>query len=124
MRIKMRQKFFCHSNVKHPSAQPVPKAVHRSGCRDKHNWPQPLTLQCGCYKDIVMPSPNHCDLLRHVRVNKLPKVVTRQHRGRELNSQPASCKSNALATRLPNLCKPAPENYVNHSGFYSSPDMT
>jgi len=26
-------------------AQPVPKAVHRSGCRDKHNWPRPLTPQ-------------------------------------------------------------------------------
>jgi len=31
----------------------------------------------------------------------LPKVVTRQRRGWELNSQPAGCKSNALATRLP-----------------------
>ena len=30
----------------------------------------------------------------------MPKVVTRQ-RGWELNSQPAGCKSNALATRLP-----------------------
>jgi len=48
-----------------------------------------------------MPSLNHCDLLRHVGVNNLPKVVTRQRRGRELNSQPASCESNALATRLP-----------------------
>jgi len=47
-----------------------------------------------------MPSLNHCDLLRHVGVNNLPKVVTRQRRGRELNSQPASCKSDALATRL------------------------
>jgi len=35
-----------------------------------------------------MPSLNHCDLLRHVGVNNLPKVVTRQRRGRELNSQP------------------------------------
>jgi len=31
----------------------------------------------------------------------LPKVVTRQRSGWELNSQPAGCKSNALATRLP-----------------------
>ena len=76
-------------------AQPVPKTVHRSGCHDKHNWPQPLTPQS------VMPSLNHCDLLRHMGVNNLPKVATRQRRGRELNSQPASCKSNALATRLP-----------------------
>jgi len=72
----------------------VPKAVHRSGCRDKHNWPRPLTPQS------IMPSLNHCDLPRHVGVNNLPKVVTRQRRGRELNSQSASCKSNALATRL------------------------
>ena len=43
-----------------------------------------------------MPSLNHCVLLRHVGVNNLPKVVTRQRRGRE--SQPASCKSDALAT--------------------------
>ena len=76
-------------------AQYVPKAVHRSGCRHKHNWPRPLTPQS------IMPSLNHCDLLRHVGVNNLPKVVTRQCRGQELNSQPASCKSNALATRLP-----------------------
>ena len=76
-------------------AQPVPKAVHRSGCRDRHNWPRPRTPQS------IMPSLNHCDLLRHMGVNNLPKVVTRQRRGRELNSPPASCKSNALATRLP-----------------------
>jgi len=69
----------------------VPKAVHRSGCRDKHNWPRPLTPQS------IMPSLNHCDLPRHVGVNNLPKVVTRQRRGRELNSQPASFKPNALA---------------------------
>jgi len=75
-------------------AQPVPKAVHRSGCRDKHNWPQPLTPQS------IMPSLNHCDLLKHVGVNNLPKVVTRQRQDQELNSQPSSCKSNALATRL------------------------
>jgi len=35
----------------------MPKAVHRSGCRDKYNWLQPLTRQS------VMPSLNHCDLL-------------------------------------------------------------
>jgi len=77
-------------------AQPVPKAVHHSGCRDKHNWLRPLTPQ------LIMPSLNHCDLLpQQVGVNNLPKVVTRQRHGWELNSQPASCKSNALATRLP-----------------------
>jgi len=75
--------------------QPVPKAVHHSGCRDKHNRPLPLTPQS------IMPSLNHCDLLRHVCVNSLPKVVIRQRRGREVNSQPLSCESNALATRLP-----------------------
>ena len=75
-------------------AQPVPKAVHRSGCRDKHNWPRPITPQS------VMPSLNHCNLLRHVGVNNLPKVVTRQRRDRELNSQRAGCKCSALATRL------------------------
>jgi len=58
-------------------AKPVPKAVHS-----------------------IMPSLNHYDLLRHVGVNNLPKVVTRQRRGRELNLQPASCKSNALATSI------------------------
>jgi len=34
-------------------------------------------------------------------VNDLPKVVTRQRCGQKLNSQPSSCKSNALTTRLP-----------------------
>jgi len=52
-------------------AQPVPKAVHCSGCRDKHNWQRPLTPQS------IMPLLNHCDLLRHVGVNNLPKVITR-----------------------------------------------
>ena len=76
-------------------AQPVPNAVHHSGCRDKHNWPRPLTPQS------IMSSLNHCDLLRRVGVYNLPKVVTRQRCGRELNSQPSSCKSNAITTRLP-----------------------
>ena len=58
-------------------AQLMPKAVHRSGCRDKHNWPLPLTPQS------IIPSLNHCDLLRHVGVNNLPKVVTRQRRSRD-----------------------------------------
>jgi len=58
----------------------MPKAVHRSGCRDKHNWPRHLTPQS------IMPSLNRCDLPRHVGVNNLHKVVTRQRRGRELNS--------------------------------------
>jgi len=47
----------------------VAKAVHRSGSRDKHNWPQPLTPQS------IMSSLNHCDLLRHVGVNNLPKGI-------------------------------------------------
>jgi len=34
-------------------------------------------------------------------VNNLPKVVTRQRRGRESNLQPLSRKSNALTTGLP-----------------------
>jgi len=78
-------------------AQPMPKAIHHSGCRDKHNCPQPLTLQS------LMPLLNHCYLQRHMGGNNLPKVVTRQHHGWELNSQPSSCKSNALTTRLPSL---------------------
>ena len=62
-------------------AQPVPKAVHRSGCRDKHNCPWSLTPQS------IMPTPNHCYLARHVGVNNLPN---RQCHGRKLNS--AKCK--------------------------------
>jgi len=75
----------------------VPKAIYRSGCRGKHNCPLPLIPQS------VMPPRNHCDLQRHVGVNNLPKVLTLtpQRRGRELHSQPSSCKSNALTTRLP-----------------------
>ena len=90
-------------------AQPVPKAVHRSGCRDKHNWPRPLTRQS------IMPSLSHCDLLWQVGVNNLPKVVTRQLRGLELNSQPSSCKSNALATRVPS--HPAVQNVSLYIGW-------
>ena len=40
----------------------------------------------------------------------MPKVVTRQRRGWELNSQPAGCKSNALATRLPSCDILSPSN--------------
>jgi len=58
-----------HSHCR-KGAQPMPKAVHRSGCRDKHNSPRPLTPQS------IMPSLNHCDLQRHLGVNNLPKVVT------------------------------------------------
>ena len=55
-------------------AQPVPNAVHRSGCRDKHNWPRPLTPQ-----PCMLPL-DRFDLPRHVGVNNLPEVVTRQRR--------------------------------------------
>ena len=76
-------------------AQPVPNAVHRSGCRDKHNQPRPLTPQS------IMPSLNHCNLLRHVGVNNFAQGCYSTAPCQELNSQPASCKSNAfLATRL------------------------
>ena len=42
-----------------------------------------------------LPPPllNHCDLLRHVGANNLPKVVTRQRHSRELNSQPCNHKA-------------------------------
>ena len=89
--------------------QPVPKAVHRSSCHDKHNWPWPLTPQS------IMPSLNHCDLLRHVGINNLPKVVARQRCDQELNSQPLSCKSNTLTTRLLSHCSQLLHNYtLNH----------
>ena len=39
-------------------------------------------------------------LQRHVGVNNLLEVVTRQLSGWESNSQPWSCKSNAITTRL------------------------
>ena len=42
----------------------------------------PLTLQPG------MLLLDYCNLQRHMGVNNLPKVVTRQRGGRELNSQP------------------------------------
>jgi len=76
-------------------AQPVPKAVNHSGCCDRHKCPWLLTPQS------VMPSLNHCNLQRHMGVNNLPKIVTRQRHSREVNSQPSSCKSNAITTRLP-----------------------
>ena len=72
-------------------AQPVPNAVHRSGCRHEYNWPRSLTPQS------FMPP---LTIATCWGVSNLPKVVTRQRRGRELNSQPSSCKSNALTTRL------------------------
>jgi len=79
-------------------AQPVPKAVHRSGCRDACNCSRPLT-----------PHPDtlpldHCDLQRHVGLNNLPTVVIRQQGGRESISQPSSCEPDALITGLPREC--------------------
>jgi len=50
-------------------AQPMPKAVRRSGCHDKHNSPWPLTRQ-----PCMLPL-DHCNLQRHMGVNNLPKVV-------------------------------------------------
>jgi len=67
-------------------AQPVPKAVHCSGCHDKHNCPRPLTLQ------LCMLPLDHWDLQTQMGVNNLPKVVTRQHGGRELNLQQSTFK--------------------------------
>jgi len=106
--------------------QPVPKAVHRNGCCDKpfyhpteggrHNWPRPLTPQ------LIMPSLNHCDLLRHVGVNNLPKVVTRQRCSWELNSKPSSCKSNALTTGLPSHPYITGRHTDNPAGCHSNPD--
>jgi len=69
-------------------AQPVPKAVHRSGYCDKQ-----LAAVSHTAVSHAVAKPFYCDLLRHVGLNNLHKVVTRQRRGRELNSQPASCKS-------------------------------
>jgi len=43
----------------------------------------------------------HCDLRRQMGVNNLPKTVTQQRGGRESNSQPSNCESNALTTTLP-----------------------
>jgi len=43
---------------------------------------------------------DHCDLQRQMGVNNLHEVVTRQRGGRESNSQPLSCESNTLTTRL------------------------
>ena len=72
------------SRPKHCSngAQPVPKAEYRSGGRDKHNYPRPVTPQS------VMPPLDHCDLQRQIDVNNLSKAVARQRGGRESNSQP------------------------------------
>jgi len=80
---------------------PVPKAVHCSVYRDKHNCPQwdsnlgPLTL-------LLCTLPlDRCNLQRHVGVNNLPKVVTRQRGIWELNLWPLNHESNALTIRLP-----------------------
>jgi len=71
-------------------AQPIPKAVHRSGCHDKHNCPRPLTPQTG-----MLPL-DQCDLQTQMDVNNLPKIVTQQHGGWESNSQPSSCQVTPL----------------------------
>jgi len=60
--------------------QPMPKAAYCSGCRDKHNWLQPLTPQSD------MPPLNHCHLqrqmgcLRVLRNNMAGENQTLNHR--------------------------------------------
>jgi len=83
----------CSKGVQH-----MPKAVYHSGCRDEDKCPRwdsnvsSLTPQSGT-------SPlDHCNLQRHVGVNNLPKVVTRQRSGWESNLQPLRRESNALIT--------------------------
>ena len=76
--------------------QPCPRLYYHSGCRVRHNCQRPLTLQ-----PCTLPL-DHCNLWRQMGMNNLPKVVTRLHCGWESNSQPSSCKSNAITTRLPN----------------------
>ena len=60
-----------------------------------------------------IPPLGHSDLQRHTGVNNLPEVVTRRCSGRESNSQPPNCKSNALTTRLPSH----DDVYVEHKRF-------
>ena len=107
--------------------QSMPKTVHRSGCRDKHNCPWFLTPQS------IMQPLNHCDLQRHVGVNNLPNVVTRQRRNSELNLQPPCCKSNALTTRLPSqfthnsserMLSEKRKNYSSHVPTDGTPDTS
>jgi len=77
--------------------QPMPKGVYLSGCHDKHNYPQPLIPQS------IMPPLNHCDLQRHAGVNNLPKLLDNAAAWNQTHkSQPSSCKSTALTTRLLN----------------------
>lgn len=47
------------------------------------------------------PFPFH-----NLDVNNLPKVVIRQHGGRESNSRPSGCESNALTAMLPSHTNP------------------
>ena len=54
----------------------------------------------GSFTPVKHVPLDQCKLQRHVGVNNLPNVVTRQRGGRESNEQPMTCKSNALTTRL------------------------
>jgi len=64
-----------------------------------------MRFEPGLSHTAVRHVPLHrCNLQRHVGVNNLPKVVTRQCGSRELNSQPSSCESNTLTTRLLATC--------------------
>ena len=57
-------------------------------------------LNLGSFTPVKHIPLDHCNLQRHVGVNNLPNVVTRQHGGRESNLQPLNCKSNTLTTKL------------------------
>jgi len=81
--------------------QPMPKAVYHSDCRDKL-WTAHSEIRTWVpLHRIQHVPPHHCYLQRHMGVNNLPKVVTRHCCGCKLNSQPSSCESNTLTTRLP-----------------------
>jgi len=78
--VRLSQPRYCSND-----AQPVSKAVYRSGSRNKLSYHhRPLRPACS-----------------HTGLNNLAKVVFRQRGGRESNSPLSSRESKPLTTRLP-----------------------
>jgi len=85
---------------RHWSPFPYPSARHQVILRD-HGYRASASCGVPVYAPAFTPVPIYTAWWqRHTGVNNLHKV-TRQHHSQESSSQPLSCKSNALTTRLP-----------------------
>jgi len=83
-------------------------------------WPgRDSHAQRESYESDILPL-DHLHLQRHMSVNNLPRVATRQCAGRESNQRPLDHKSNALPLHIPS--HPMMTVYMASRGFAPYPN--